>query len=186
MSILLCPFFYRYKCLKVYGVVIDSAPGKARFMKAAQAYALSINANPLKKCFMVLGLLLYLVWTGLVAYITKLINPQKIGHDKHYLYETMASDPTRWPMMFLFSESDKVILPCDVEEMINKRKQLGVHVDSVCWNDTDHVSHIRKHPEEYIEACEKFLCFCMGWERIEMPEAEAEELEEEDLLATTE
>lgn len=50
----------------------------------------------------------------------------------------------------------------DVEEMINRRKQLGVHVDSVCWDDTDHVSHLRKHPEEYVEACERFLQFCLG------------------------
>lgn len=74
----------------------------------------------------------------------------------------MANDPTRWPMLFLYSTSDKVIMSYDVEEMISRRKQLGVHVDSVCWDDTDHVSHLRKHPEEYIEACEKFIQFCLG------------------------
>lgn len=75
----------------------------------------------------------------------------------------MASDPTRWPMLYLYSTADKIIHAEDVEDMIDRRRKLGVDVNAVCWDDTDHVSHLRKHPEQYADACEKFLYSCLGY-----------------------
>jgi len=170
--------FCRYKNLSICGVVVDSAPGRARLSNAAKAYAATLKVNPVMKYLAVLGLIAYLAVTGLFSYIMTLINPTKKGHNKYYLFDTIANDPTRWPMLFLYSTSDQIIMSSDIEEMISHRKQLGVHVDSVCWEDTAHVSHLRKHPEEYIEACERFLHFCLGidpdFEPEEVGEAEAE------------
>lgn len=108
-------------------------------------------------------MLIYLIGTGLVSWIFAKFYPSKKSKSNFFLYDNMASDPTRWPMLYLYSTADKVIYSSDIEEMIERRSKLGVHVDSVCWDDTDHVSHLRKHAQEYSEACQDFLAFCMGY-----------------------
>ncbi|KAL4237130.1 Transmembrane protein 53 [Mactra antiquata] len=152
----------RYKNLNVCGVVIDSAPGKPRLTRAAAAYASSHSVNVVYRFIVMIGMFLYLFGSGLVYWIATMFSPGLKQKSNFYLYDNMASDPTRWPMLFLYSTADKIIYACDVEDMISRRKKLGVHVDAVCWDDTDHVSHLRKHAQEYSDACQDFLAFCTG------------------------
>lgn len=158
---------------------MDSAPGKARIRNGARAYLSTVKVNPVLKFLMIVGMMAYLAISGAFSYIMGTIFPKYKRSNKYFLYETMVEDPTHWPMLFLYSKSDNMIMYYDVEEFIERRKKLGVHVDSVCWEDSDHVSHLRKHPEEYIEACERFLQFCTGIEFAEIPEEELIETEED-------
>jgi len=148
--------------VNVCGVIIDSAPGKPRYSNAVRAFGTSLHVNPVLRYFMMCGLYLYLVVNGWLAWINGTFSPSYKKKSNHFLFEHMADDPTRWPMLFLYSTSDKIILHADIEEMMMRRRALGVHVSSVNWDDTDHVSHIRKHAEEYEQACEDFLEYCVG------------------------
>ncbi|WAR24232.1 TM53B-like protein [Mya arenaria] len=152
----------RYKFVSVCGVIIDSAPGKPRFVNAAKAYGASLHVNPVLKCMMMFGLLMYLVVNGWAAKIWSMLNPKYKQKSNHFLFDNMAEDPTRWPMLFLYSTSDKIVHYYDIEDMMSQRRALGVNVSSVCWDDTDHVSHLRKHQEEYEQACENFLEYCVS------------------------
>lgn len=166
-------FTSRYQNLNVCGVVIDSAPGKPRFKNAAIAYGTSINVNPVLKYIMVLGLWFYLAVTGVLSSLAAKVYPKIKEKSNHFLYDKMASDPTRWPMLFLYSTFDKVVLAEDIEEMINLRRKLGVSVTAVTWDDTDHVSHLRKHTREYSDVCDEFLRSCLGYEH--EPEHQSED-----------
>jgi alpha-beta hydrolase superfamily lysophospholipase len=129
---------------------------------------------------MVLGLWFYLAVTGVLSNLAAKVYPKIKENNNHFLYDKMASDPTRWPMLFLYSTSDKVILAEDIEDMISRRRKLGVSVTSMVWNDTDHVSHLRKHAEEYSEVCGEFLLSCLGYEQ------ESEQHSEEETTETNE
>ncbi|XP_045159983.2 transmembrane protein 53-like [Mercenaria mercenaria] len=155
----------RYQNLNVCGVVIDSAPGKPRFKNAAVAYGTSLNVNPVLRYIMMFCLWLYLAFTGVISSLAVKFYPKIKEKSNHFLWDKMASDPTRWPMLFLYSVVDKIILAEDIEDMISRRRALGVHVSAMCWDDTDHVSHLRKHPEQYAEACGDFLISCLGYDQ---------------------
>ena len=120
-------------------------------------------------------MMFYLFFTHLRSRLSVFLYPSSKKMNEHYLYDNMAEDPTRWPMMFLYSKNDKVVYHEDIEEMMMRRQEVGVHVDSVCWDDSEHVSHFRSHPKEYIDACRDFLAFCLG-----IIDEEEEGQEEED------
>lgn len=129
---------------------------------------------------MVIGMFLYLAVTGVMSVIMSRFYPQIKKRNNHFLYDNMADDPTRWPMLFLYSKKDKVIHSEDIEDMISLRRKLGVRVEAVCWDDTDHVSHLRKHPEQYAKACTDFLIKCLQYVQDKEESFDKETLETSD------
>ena len=146
----------------MYGVIIDSAPGKVRLLRAARAYAASLQVTGFKRYLLILGMMAYLFFTTLWAVIQARISSKYSEKNKHSLFYDLANQQSRWPEMYLYSKADKVIFHYDVEDMVERRKSIGIHVDSVCWESSDHVSHLRLYPERYRDACWEFLDFCLG------------------------
>ncbi|KAK3592152.1 hypothetical protein CHS0354_019444 [Potamilus streckersoni] len=147
--------------LQVKGVIIDSAPGQRRLHQAARAFVVSTPRNFMMRILMVIGIYLYLFWTGLKCMFMKLYNPKSLEYNPHYVYENMLHDSYHWPQLYLYSKADKIIPYQDIDKMIGYRQSLGVHVERVRWDDTAHVSHLMVHREAYMQACIEFIKFCL-------------------------
>lgn len=67
------------------------------------------------------------------------------------------------PQLYFYSGDDKVIpdLKQSVEDFVEKNKQRGVEVYKTFWEKSLHASHIKVHPEEYINNLSSFLNRCM-------------------------
>ncbi|KAL3867876.1 hypothetical protein ACJMK2_040722 [Sinanodonta woodiana] len=148
--------------LQVKGVMFDSAPGQRRLHQAARAFAIFAPSNFMMKILMVIGVYMYLFWTGLKCMFIKLYNPKSLMDSPHYVYENLLNDSYHWPQLYLYSEADKIIPYQDIDKMIEYRRSLGVRVDSVRWNDTAHVSHLMVHREAYMQACIEFIKSCLN------------------------
>ena len=164
MSNICCVFFpfQRYQNLQVRGVIIDSAPGKARLLRAAQAYASSLQVIGLRKYLLMFGMIAFLILSRIKAWFFSLMSSKYQETNEHFLFENMANEQARWPELFLYSKADKIVSYHDIDDMIAKRKSMGVHVDSVCWEGSAHVTHLRQYPDDYRTACWEFLDFCLG------------------------
>ena len=55
------------------------------------------------------------------------------------------------PQLFLYSSSDVLIPPGDIERFQQQQAARGVRVSSRCWQDTPHCALLRYHPEQYRE-----------------------------------
>lgn len=89
--------------------------------------------------------------------------PIDIGSEKGFqLFDSICEDPTECPQLFLYSTSDQVIFAEDVEEAMAARKEKGLMVKSICWDDSKHVAHFKEHPEVYAKACLDFAAACFS------------------------
>ena len=61
------------------------------------------------------------------------------------------------PQLYLYSRKDTVCLPETVEEVMEGQKRKGREVSSQCWEDSQHVRHFTKHPEEYTRRIVDFI-----------------------------
>ena len=78
---------------------------------------------------------------------------------KHHLKaeKTFLNNPLRCPAMLLVGHDDKLGNPAKNLEMHNRWKELGMDVTWKSWNQTQHVAHFQRHPEEYTEIVSAFL-----------------------------
>ena len=81
------------------------------------------------------------------------------GLGRNY-FQGMKEDPAKWPALYLYSETDKLIPFQDVCDIIAIKKERGVDVTEMFWPDSDHVAHFRKHREPYIQQCHAFVDKC--------------------------
>lgn len=66
------------------------------------------------------------------------------------------------PQLYLYSSSDSVALVDDVEDEMRLQASRGVDVSGHRWNDSEHLKHFIKYPDEYTLEVTKFmhkLCF---------------------------
>nr|KAG5714105.1 hypothetical protein BaRGS_020433 [Batillaria attramentaria] len=143
-----------YQALSVRGVIFDSAPGKSRVLNAVKAFMGTIQTNWILRYILGFCLLVYMFITRFL--LTLLPCGVKAGKG-FQLYDSICEDPTKCPQLFLYSKADRVIMAEDVEEVVTRRKEKGVDVKSLCWEDSPHVAHFRAHPEVYAKACLDFI-----------------------------
>ena len=73
----------------------------------------------------------------------------------------LIQEKTRVPQLLLYSRADDVVSHEDVEAFATARSSLGVTVVTHSWDDSAHVQHLRKYPEEYKDAVHSFLSLCL-------------------------
>ena len=75
---------------------------------------------------------------------------------KHYLKASRAfkSNQLKAPSLFLYSQADPVCFPDLLEKIMNDFRNSDIDVWGQCWDDSKHVSHFHKYPEEYINLLE--------------------------------
>ncbi|XP_067423863.1 transmembrane protein 53 isoform X2 [Emydura macquarii macquarii] len=146
----------QFSSLKVVGTVFDSAPGRRNVvgsMRALAAVLASTNVL-LKYCIL-------LAFAILVVVLRILLYPMtRFFHESHY--DALLKEPSRWPELYLYSRSDRIIQASDIEHMIEARRQHNVSVKAVDFSDSAHVSHLRAYPSYYISLCTSFMHDCVG------------------------
>lgn len=143
--------------LCIRGIIVDSAPGKSRVFNAVRAFMSTLSSNFILRYILGLCLLIYLLLNRLV----NLLLPLETVLGKGFrVYEKMCLDKTQCPQLFLYSKADTVIMAADVEEVIARRKDQGVDVKSLCWEESAHVAHFRANPELYTKTCLEFAAEC--------------------------
>jgi len=69
----------------------------------------------------------------------------------------LFTQPRQVPQMFLYSKGDMLIPYHHVEEYIQQFRDAGFHVQSVCFPDSPHVSHLLYYPEKYASLIKQFV-----------------------------
>lgn len=146
----------QFNSMNVVGSVFDSGPDDKNVVGAARALnaVLKLTSNIVVRYFILSCYILSIVILRVFLYpLTKLI------HEDHY--SVMRNDPSRSPQLYLYSKGDRVINYHHVEDLVKKRQQMGVPVQSIDFATSQHVNHYREFPDEYSAACILFLKDCL-------------------------
>ncbi|XP_033738662.1 transmembrane protein 53-like [Pecten maximus] len=159
----------KYSKLKVKGLIVDSAPGKRRILRAAQAFALSTGNSGFMKMAYFIGMVTYLFFMRIYLFLSRIFNRSTgITVNPYSVFEYIKEDKARWPQLYLYSRSDEIIPHTDVEEIVSyRRDKLKLHIQSECWETSKHVSILRDNPEAYATKCWMFIGDCLKEDRDE-------------------
>ena len=151
----------KYKNLQVKGAIIDSAPGKRRILRASWAFAIASGKRGFARYIAFFGMIFYLIYLRVYLFFTMFFQGTDLANPNH-VYNNIKEDKTRWPQLFIFSKADKVIPASDIVEIADYRREMfGVAVDTLQFQDSDHVAHFKDHPESYTVQCNAFLEKCL-------------------------
>ncbi|XP_067655586.1 transmembrane protein 53-like [Haliotis asinina] len=78
---------------------------------------------------------------------------------KHYIRSSEAfhDNEMRLPSLLLYSRADPIGVAKEIEVVARKWVSKGIPVHLKCWENSPHVSHFHRHPDEYVEAILAFL-----------------------------
>ena len=79
-------------------------------------------------------------------------------------YWVKHEDRGGWPLMFVYSERDPLVPWRFVSSVAaeTRRRGSGRRVEEWRLQDTGHVNHFKKHPEEYRDRVAAFLASCLN------------------------
>ena len=139
-----------FNAFKVAGSIFDSCPVFPNLESIPQVQKSATDGikNPVIKA---------LTWYALgmaIPHVLKQPLIQRFSQD-------LGKMPLKNPELFLYSKTD-IILPYEgIEKHIVDRKSQGVRIFSKCWEDSPHVAHYTKYPEQYTELLDKFIEVCL-------------------------
>ena len=141
-----------YNSVNIVGSIFDSCPVKPT-IESVRRVQISITEhmrNPILRP---------IVWytVGLVLPTLVKINPVL----QRFFYD-LGKIPLKCPQLFLYSKADHLAFCDNIEEHMNDRKAMGIKVFSKCWDDSAHVQHYMKYPEEYVKLLDKFTTYCLN------------------------
>ncbi|XP_069498436.1 transmembrane protein 53 [Ambystoma mexicanum] len=138
--------------LWVVGTIIDSGPGNRNVRGSVRA----LDAVLMGSTNVIIRYLILFAFFLMVVVLRVILYPlTRFFHENHY--DAMKKEPSRWPQLYLYSKADLIVTSHDVLTMMEMRRQLGVLVDAVDFEDSGHVSHYREYPVRYTEVCCSFL-----------------------------
>mmetsp|Transcript_9084 Transcript_9084/g.14907 ORF Transcript_9084/g.14907 Transcript_9084/m.14907 type:complete len:285 (+) Transcript_9084:215-1069(+) len=127
----------------IAGAIYDSCPAALSFRSAFNAMTYG-SRNPL---LYTAAFLLMACWSL-----------QLLFHDRAAEYLShMEQSLLTGPELYLYSKSDMLTTYKALDELVEKRKQRGVSVRSVRWDDSPHVSHFRTHYDDYVSALKTLI-----------------------------
>ncbi|XP_066932532.1 transmembrane protein 53-B-like [Clytia hemisphaerica] len=89
----------------------------------------------------------------------------------NYGPEFLRNIPVMLPQMFLSSENDKIASIESVRNFVEHQKEMGVPLlKSKVWENSDHVLHYRKYPEEYKALVDGFMKECLDLSQVQTTE----------------
>ncbi len=120
----------------------DSAPAYLSREASFTALETGVSNEAIKAIF---KFLLVLFYNGY-----EMLNNCQIGdHEDVKFWKSMIENDLCSRQAFIYSAMDKITDPVKVDELIEERKRRGVQVVSLKFDDSDHVMHLRQHPDEY-------------------------------------
>ena len=152
-----------FRHVDVIGCIFDSCPTEKSIIVSTRAFVVSLPYP----CWMryILGFI-FLVYMFVIhsGTILKDLFRVKSKFDPSDYWHYMLDEPSRWPQMYLYSKADKIVNYKYVEQVVDHRMKLGVDVTSHCYENSEHVAHLRKYRESYINLCTSFLQRCLDKE----------------------
>ncbi|GAB1609859.1 transmembrane protein 53-like [Argonauta hians] len=128
---------------RIIGQIFDSPVDKDRV-----AYGMSVNIGKnyisQKLIFLLLNQYLKIFKKSVTDHFTK-------------SHTAFVQNALRIPTLFLYSYKDSIANPKVIEKTISTWENDEIQVLHKSWNDTKHVSHLQKYPEEYTEILLNFL-----------------------------
>lgn len=86
------------------------------------------------------------------TFITAAMIYHKIKGGQHYYsksLDVLNADARHVPTLFLYSSADKLVTVDYVREFIERKRKQGVWCDEKLYDDCDHVTIYKKHPDDY-------------------------------------
>lgn len=146
---------------RIKGIIFDSAPSRPYGKQDATAMVISTPPiDALERWISEQTRISLLTWylnlratlqIPLLAMVPFLRSFMSI----YYYLQTHITLPR--DQLYLYSKADTMIKAKHVEKFIEKQKEKGNSVTSIDFIDSEHVAHIRTHPEEYRTACLNFV-----------------------------
>jgi hypothetical protein len=145
--------------LQVKGVIFDSAPGKRRITSLFRAIAAIVGGPTYWRIPAAVLITTFLALVWLFEVIARSLKEKK---SLQTYPDDLAEEPFSWPQLFLYSTTDKLILYKDIEKFAERRRQRGVNVSAIRFDDSPHVKHFFVHREIYINTICSFLHSCLS------------------------
>ena len=136
------------------GTLFDSSPAYIRAATASMLFSM-LAREPLR----FLRPLLAWSFRTLVAALDLLPSGVvDVGANRAACYwATLEAVPARVPECYLYSADDPLCEPGALEELQEVRRGLGIAVTSRRWEVSQHVGHLRCHPDQYTATVQRFL-----------------------------
>ena len=131
--------------LPVAAMVLDSTPGKPRYLRHCKGLAKAITKNRwlqalcLPMAFAITGT----VWIGYMIFTDFANNPMSWSRLALLDFKASGSDVSKPHLFYRFSTQDDIVDHHDVMEHIEQATQQGFSVE-ICTFNTDHVCHAKK------------------------------------------
>ncbi|XP_017032159.1 transmembrane protein 53 [Drosophila kikkawai] len=150
--------------LDVRGVIFDSAPGERRMLGLYRAIIAIYGREKRCNCLTALAItltlsIMWFVEESFAAFKNLFIHSSAI-HPSPFC--ELKNESNKFPQMFLYSKGDDVIPYRDVEKFIRLRRDRGIEVSAVCFEDAEHVKIYTKYPKQYVQCVCNFIKNCMG------------------------
>ena len=141
-----------YNSVNVIGSVFDSCPVKPTIesVKRVQISITEHMTNPIVRP---------IVWYSVGFVLPLLVKTKPV---LQRFFDDLGKIPLRCPHLFLYSKVDHLAFCEDVEEHMDAQKAHGVNVFSKCWEDSPHVQHYMKYPQEYLKLLDEFVTVCLN------------------------
>ncbi|XP_016977190.1 transmembrane protein 53 [Drosophila rhopaloa] len=155
----------KYKSpLQVRGVIFDSAPGERRMLGLYRAITAIYGRKKRCNCLTALAItitltIMWFVEESVSAFKSLFVQSSPV-HPSPYC--ELKKETNKYPQLFLYSKSDIVIPYRDVEKFIRLRRDQGIEVSSVCFEDAEHVKIYTKYPKQYVQSVCNFIKNCMA------------------------
>lgn len=155
----------KHNCpLQVRGVIFDSAPGERRMLGLYRAITAIYGRDKRCNCFtaIFITLTLSLMWfveESFAAFKNFFVKSTFV-HASPFC--ELKNEANKFPQLFLYSKGDVVIPYKDVEKFIGLRRDQGIEVSSVRFEDAEHVKIYIKYPEQYVQSVCNFIKNCMA------------------------
>ncbi|EDV98992.1 transmembrane protein 53 [Drosophila grimshawi] len=149
--------------LQVRGVIFDSAPGERRMLGLYRAITAIYGKEKRCNCItaFAITLTLSIMWfveETFVAFKNLFVKSTPL-HASPFC--ELKNETNKYPQLFLYSKGDVVIPYRDVEKFIRLRRDQGIDVSSVCFEDAEHVKIYTKYPVQYVQCVCSFIRNCM-------------------------
>lgn len=137
--------------LNVVGIVLDSNPGGFDDPNNGVIALSAAIQNPVWKLMarIILG---FIMWIG--YFFRTILGLKSPLHNASDMLCSQMVYPC--PRLYLYSKEDNLIPWKDVEAHSERAKKNQLVVHTKRWEDSEHVQHFRKYPQEYNEALTKF------------------------------
>nr|AAL90375.1 RE54285p [Drosophila melanogaster] len=149
--------------LQVRGVIFDSAPGERRIISLYRAITAIYGREKRCNCLaaLVITITLSIMWfvEESISALKSLFVPSSPVRPSPFC--DLKNEANRYPQLFLYSKGDIVIPYRDVEKFIRLRRDQGIQVSSVCFEDAEHVKIYTKYPKQYVQCVCNFIRNCM-------------------------